>query len=60
MDEIEKQKRANKIKIDRDNRLKLSIGHRSHDLGCGYHDHRPKRNRTRQAQKRAWMNNDET
>lgn len=59
MDEIEKQKRANKIKIDRNNRLKLSLGHQHNDLGCGYHDNRPKRNRTRQTQKREWMNYDD-
>jgi hypothetical protein len=55
MDEIEKAKRVQKLKIDKSNRLKLSLGHRYNDMGCGYHDNRPKRQRTRQSQKREWM-----
>ena len=58
MDEIEKAKRAQKIKIDKNNRLRLSLGHRNNDIGCGYHDDRPKRKRTRQAQKQTWMNDE--
>lgn len=35
--------------------IKARIGHQEHDQGCGKHDSRPKRKRTRQTQKRAWL-----
>jgi hypothetical protein len=38
------------IKID-----KVAIGHQSHITGTGAHDNRPKRARTRQAQRSAWQ-----
>ena len=38
------------IKID-----KVAIGHQSHVTGTGVHDSRPKRSRTRQAQRSVWQ-----
>ena len=35
--------------------LKVSIGHQDHFTGTGIHDNRPKRQRTRQTQRRAWQ-----
>jgi hypothetical protein len=32
------------------------MGHQSHITGTGVHDGRPKRQRTRQAQRGAWQN----
>ena len=34
---------------------KVAIGHQSHITGTGVHDNRPKRSRTRQAQRSAWQ-----
>jgi len=34
---------------------KVAIGHQSHITGTGVHDNRPKRQRTRQAQRSAWQ-----
>jgi hypothetical protein len=34
---------------------KIAIGHQSHITGTGVHDSRPRRERTRQAQRRAWQ-----
>lgn len=34
---------------------KLAIGHQPHITGSGIHDNRPKRQRTRSAQRRAWQ-----
>jgi len=34
---------------------KVAMGHRSHITGTGVHDNRPKRTRTRQAQRSAWQ-----
>lgn len=41
--------------INRKNRKPLAIGHKSNDNGCGYHDNRPKRKRTRSAQFKAYL-----
>ena len=35
---------------------KVAMGHQSHITGTGVHDNRPKRQRTRQAQRGAWQN----
>ncbi|HIE42940.1 MAG TPA: hypothetical protein EYP95_06945 [Nitrospinaceae bacterium] len=35
---------------------KVAMGHQSHITGTGVHDNRPKRTRTRQAQRSAWQN----
>jgi len=34
---------------------KVAMGHQSHITGTGVHDNRPKRARTRQAQRSAWQ-----
>ena len=34
--------------------IKVSTGHQQHTTGTGAHDNRPKRKRTRQAQRAAW------
>jgi alpha-D-ribose 1-methylphosphonate 5-triphosphate synthase subunit PhnH len=34
---------------------KVAMGHQSHTTGTGVHDNRPKRTRTRQAQRSAWQ-----
>jgi hypothetical protein len=34
---------------------KVAMGHQSHITGTGVHDNRPKRTRTRQAQRSAWQ-----
>jgi len=34
---------------------KIAMGHQSHITGTGVHDNRPKRQRTRQAQRGAWQ-----
>lgn len=47
MSKRRKTEKVGTIKIDP---WKLSWGHREHDLGCGKHDSRPKRCRTRQTQ----------
>jgi hypothetical protein len=39
------------IKVDT-----VPIGHQSHITGTGAHDKRPRRQRTRQGQKRSWQN----
>lgn len=44
-----------RIRIKRED-IKARTGHQEHDLGCGRHDNRPKRKRTRAAQKRDWLN----
>ncbi len=41
----------NKVVIDLG---KVSIGHQLHSQGCGKHDSRPKRLRTRQSQRQKW------
>jgi len=35
--------------------VKVSTGHKAHRGGTGIHDHRPKRLRTRNAQRRSWQ-----
>jgi len=35
---------------------KVAMGHQAHISGTGVHDNRPKRQRTRQAQRSAWQN----
>jgi len=35
--------------------IKVSIGHKNHTTGSGYHDNRPKRKRTRQAQRANYL-----
>tara|TARA_Y100001951_G_C11092985_1_gene157750 strand:+ start:373 stop:561 length:189 start_codon:yes stop_codon:yes gene_type:complete len=35
---------------------KVAMGHQDYITGSGVHDNRPKRQRTRQAQRRAWQN----
>jgi len=39
------------VKVDR-----VAIGHQSHISGTGAHDKRPRRQRTRQAQRKSWEN----
>lgn len=39
--------------------LKIATGHVSHASGTGVHDSRPKRQRTRNAQKLAWKKDQE-
>jgi len=46
----------NRIRIKHED-IKVREGHKEHDLGCGRHDDRPKRKRTRQTQKRDWLDN---
>lgn len=43
--------KSNKILVDLG---KVSIGHQLHAQGCGKHDSRPKRLRTRQSQRQRW------
>ena len=45
------KKQSDKILIRKED-LRPSTGHSQHDSGSGYHDYRPKRQRTRAAQKR--------
>ena len=45
------KKQSDKILIEKED-IKPSTGHSQHDSGSGYHDGRPKRQRTRAAQKR--------
>ena len=45
------KKQSDKILIKKED-LRPATGHNPHDSGSGYHDHRPKRQRTRAAQKR--------
>ncbi len=44
-----------KIHIKKED-IKVRKGHQEHDQGCGKHDNRPRRKRTRQAQKQDWIN----
>ena len=37
--------------------IKVSIGHRQHTTGTGAHDNRPRRQRTRTAEKKAAIRN---
>jgi len=45
------KKQSDKILIRKED-IKPATGHSQHDSGSGYHDGRPKRQRTRAAQKR--------
>ena len=45
------KKQSDKILIKKED-IKPSTGHSQHDSGSGYHDGRPKRQRTRAAQNR--------
>ena len=47
-----KQKKQSEKILIRKEDIKPSTGHSQHDSGSGYHDHRPKRQRTRAAQRR--------
>ena len=47
-----KQKKQSEKILIRKEDIKPSTGHSQHDSGSGYHDHRPKRLRTRAAQRR--------
>ena len=51
--EMRKKKRSKLVIKARD--LKVSTGHHLHDQGCGRHDSRPRRDRTRSSQRRQWM-----
>lgn len=44
----------NRIRIKKED-IKIREGHLEHDKGCGRHDDRPRRKRTRQTQKRDWL-----
>ena len=46
-------KRAEKFRFKVDD-AKVSIGHRSHMTGTGAHDNRPRKQRTRSGQRKAW------
>jgi len=48
---MKRNKQHIKMKIER---LKEELGHQERDQGCGTHDSRPRRQRTRQAQKQNW------
>ena len=47
-----KNKKQSEKMLIRKEDIKPSTGHSQHDSGSGYHDGRPKRQRTRAAQKR--------
>jgi len=48
-------KKKNKITLTiKASDIKPAMGHTSHTTGSGAHDNRPKRERTRQAQRAAW------
>ena len=47
-----RKKQTIKIKVEVG---RVSIGHQAHTSGSGVHDPRPRRTRTRQAQRRAWQ-----
>ena len=47
-----KQKKQSEKILIRKEDIKPATGHSQHDSGSGYHDHRPKRQRTRAAQRR--------
>jgi len=47
-----KQKKQSEKILIRKQDIKPATGHSQHDSGSGYHDHRPKRQRTRAAQNR--------
>jgi hypothetical protein len=50
---MKRKKETIKIKIKAG---KVAMGHQPHMTGSGVHDNRPKRQRTRTAQRRAWQN----
>jgi hypothetical protein len=51
-------KKTEKIKLNLKKPWELPRGHQDHDQGCGKHDNRPRRERTRRYQLRKALDNE--